>query len=131
MMENMLWYQALNKPILTPPSWVFGPVWTILYILMGIALYLFIKAKSPYSKKSGLLIFFTQLALNLSWTTIFFIYQEIQAAMIICIILLILVIINIQQFFKISKTAAYLLIPYFLWLCLATYLSVEIVRLNP
>lgn len=130
-MKNMLWYQSLNKPIFTPPDWLFAPVWTILYILIGISLFLFIKTSDSHKKTVGFILFFLQLALNLSWTTVFFGYQQIQTAMVISIVLLILVLLTIQQFYKVSKVSAYLLVPYFIWLCIAAYLSIEIVRLNP
>ena len=130
-MKNMLWYQSLNKPIFTPPDWVFAPVWTILYILMGISLFLFIKAGTTHKKALPLTLFFVQLILNLGWTTVFFDYQQIQTAMVISIVLLILVLLTIQQFYKVSKVAAYLLVPYAIWLWIAAYLSIEIVRLNP
>lgn len=130
-MKNMLWYQSLNKPIFTPPDWLFTPVWTMLYILMGISLFLFIKSRTKHEKTLPLVLFFIQLGLNLGWTTVFFDYQQIQTAMVISIVLLILVLLTIQQFYKVSKVSAYLLVPYFIWLCIAAYLSIEIVRLNP
>lgn len=130
-MKNMLWYQSLNKPIFTPPDWLFAPVWTMLYILMGISLFLFIKSRTKHEKTLPLVLFFIQLGLNLGWKTVFFKYQQIQTAMVISIVLLILVLLTIQQFYKVSKVSAYLLVPYFIWLCIAAYLSIEIVRLNP
>ena len=130
-MKNMLWYQSLNKPIFTPPDWLFAPVWTMLYILMGISLFLFIKSRTKHEKTLPLVLFFIQLGLNLGWTTVFFKYQQIQTAMVISIVLLILVLLTIQQFYKVSKVAAYLLVPYAIWLWIAAYLSIEIVRLNP
>lgn len=130
-MKNMLWYQSLNKPIFTPPDWFFAPVWTMLYILMGISLFLFIKSRTKHEKTLPLVLFFIQLGLNLGWTTVFFKYQQIHTAMVISIVLLILVLLTIQQFYKVSKVAAYLLVPYAIWLWIAAYLSIEIVRLNP
>ncbi len=130
-MKNMLWYQSLNKPIFTPPDWLFAPVWTMLYILMGISLFLFIKSRTKHEKTLPLVLFFIQLGLNLGWTTVFFKYQQIHTSMVISIVLLILVLLTIQQFYKVSKVAAYLLVPYAIWLWIAAYLSIEIVRLNP
>lgn len=130
-MKNMLWYNSLNKPVLTPSDWVFAPVWSILYILMTISLILVVKAKNTRNKRLALTIFFLQLLLNLIWTPVFFGAQRIGFAGIICSILLILVVINIRLFYKISKPAAYLLVPYFLWMCMATYLNIEFIRLNP
>lgn len=130
-MKNMLWYNSLNKPVLTPPDWVFAPVWSGLYILMTISLILVVIAPNTRSKRLALTIFFLQLLLNLIWTPVFFGAQRIGFAGIICSILLILVVINIRLFYKISKLAAYLLIPYFLWMFMATYLNIEFIRLNP
>lgn len=129
-MKNMLWYNSLNKPVLTPPDWVFAPVWSGLYILMTISLILVVKAPSTRSKRLALTIFFLQLLLNLIWTPVFLGAQRIGFAGIICSILLILVVINIRLFYKISKLAAYLLVPYFLWIFMATYLNIEFIRLN-
>ena len=100
-MKNMLWYNSLNKPVLTPPDWVFAPVWSGLYILMTISLILVVKAPNTRSKRLALTIFFLQLLLNLIWMPVFFGAQRIGFAGIICSILLILVVINIRLFYKI------------------------------
>lgn len=130
MMNNMLWYQTLNKPYITPPAWVFTGVWIILYFLMTVSLLLFLKKPSVCSKKLPLTVFFIQLALNILWPYVFFGAQNTELAAAICIILLIFVLLTIRLFYGVSKASAYLLLPYFLWLCLAAYLNIEIVRLN-
>lgn len=129
-MYNNLWYQTLNKSILTPSGVVFSIVWPILYILMAISVFLYIKEGINKEKIFSLLIFGAQLTLNLLWSPIFFISHNINLAFIIILLLLILVWWNIILFYKTSKLAAYLLAPYFMWLIFAAYLNFEIIRLN-
>lgn len=130
MMKHLEWYHSLNKPAINPPDWLFGPVWTILYILMGISLFLYIKTPSTINKRAGIIVFIIQLILNILWTPVFFTFRQIEPAAVICTLLVILTLITISIFYRVSKPAAYMLIPYFLWLCLAAYLNIEIVRLN-
>ena len=118
------WYAALTKPSFNPPSWVFGPVWTILYTLMGISLYL------VWKNKSAVKLFVWQLIANSLWSIIFFGMKNIQLALIEIIILLVLVLATIIKFYNINKVAAYLLIPYFLWGSFATLLTYSIWILN-
>jgi len=122
-MYNSFWYDLLIKPPLTPPSWVFAPVWAILYILIFVSFALY--AIKPYSsgKSWGYFLFFTQMILNLCWSPVFFHFHNIGMALAIIIILDIFVILNIIEFFKVSKTAGLLLIPYVLWILFATYLN--------
>ena len=129
-MKNLLWYQNLNKPFLTPPSQVFAPVWTILYILMTVSLVIYIKTPTNKSKKAGLVLFFVQLALNILWPFVFFEAEYIELAAVICILLIVIMLMVFRIFYSVSKSAAMLLVPYLIWLCLATYLSIEVVRLN-
>ena len=124
------WYNALNQPILKPPAWLFAPVWTILYISMGIALFLYARKYTIKSKTWGYVLFFTQLLVNLSWSPAFFGMKNIGLALALIILLNILVLFNIIEFFKISKSAARCLIPYFLWLLFATYLNFGYFILN-
>ena len=118
------WYAALTKPSFNPPSWVFGPVWTILYTLMGISLYL------VWKNKSAVKLFVWQLIANSLWSIIFFGMKNIPLALIEIIILLVLIFATIMKFYKINKAAAYLLIPYFLWGSFATFLTYSIWILN-
>lgn len=126
------WYQTLNKPIFSPPNWVFGPVWTILYFLMGLAVYLIwtSKTKNQKLKQVGLKYFSIQLGLNFLWSILFFGLHSPILGMIDIIILWILILITMMKFHKISKTASYLLIPYLLWVSFATVLNLTIVVLN-
>jgi len=129
-MYNNLWYQSLNKSALTPPGYVFSVAWTILYILMAITVFLYIKGGINKEKTFALWVFGIQLILNLLWSPIFFGLHNVYLAFGIILLLLILVLWVIVLFHKTSKTAAYLLVPYFLWLIFAAYLNFEIIRLN-
>lgn len=130
MLMNMQWYQSLNKPIFSPPDWVFAPVWSVLYILMAMSLFAYVKTPSKINKGLGYSVFFIQLVLNLLWTPVFFTFKQIEAGAVICTLLVILVLITIRLFYAVSKISAILLVPYFLWLILAAYLNIEILRLN-
>lgn len=125
------WYTTLNKPSFNPPSWLFAPVWTILYILMGTA------AGIVWSRgfhhiwvKTALYHFGFQLLLNASWSIAFFGYQSPLIALFIIIALIILVLITFKWFKVVNHVAAYLLIPYILWIVFAAVLNFEIWRLN-
>ena len=122
------WYSGLAKPFFNPPSWLFGPVWTILYLLMGISLYLVWTKK--LKSKTALYIFGVQLVLNTLWSIFFFGLQQPLLAFIEIIFLWIMIMLTIIYFYKISKTAAYLLIPYILWVSFAAVLNIAIVVLN-
>ena len=125
------WYQTLNKPWFTPPNWAFGPVWTVLYVLMGISLYLIWIAKKKGDEKTlPISIFSFQLILNGLWTPMFFFAQSIIIALFIIILLDVFLIITIILFYRIDKKAGYLLIPYSLWLYVATLLNLTIFVLN-
>ena len=129
-MKELTWYSALNQPPFTPPAWVFPPVWTFLYFTMLAALILFAFKKTGKSKKRGYILFFSQLVLNLIWTPVFFYMQNPLWALVIIIILNLLVFLNIISFFKVSKAAGGVLIPYMVWILFATYLNLGIVLLN-
>lgn len=125
------WYIFLNKPVFSPPNWVFGPVWTILYALMGVSLYLIWNQglKSNKSKKA-LQIFFVQLFLNFCWSLVFFGLHSSLLALIVIILLWLSIFYTIYLFNKISKIAAILLLPYILWVSFASLLNLFIVLLN-
>jgi tryptophan-rich sensory protein len=125
------WYAALNKPVFSPPNYLFAPVWTILYILMGISLYLVWK-KGIKTKKSreAIYTFGVQLFLNAIWSPVFFGYKNIFLALIIIILMLVFIIKSIVLFAKIDKKAAYLLYPYAAWVSFATILNFSVWILN-
>jgi len=125
------WYPTLNKPSFNPPNWLFAPVWTSLYILIGIAAYLvWIKRDKIVHFPRVLAIYFIQLILNLCWSFIFFSLHEIGFALFEIIILLIVIVVNAIAFFKIDKWAGYLFIPYILWVSFASFLTYSIFMLN-
>ena len=129
-MYNPIWYKTLIKPHLTPPAWVFAPVWAMLYTLIFLSFSLYAIKSYDNSKNWGYVLFFTQLILNFCWSPIFFNLHNIGFALAIIITMDIIVFLNIIEFFKVSKTAGLLLIPYFIWIIFATYLNAEFFFLN-
>lgn len=125
------WYSHLNKPFFSPPNYLFGPVWTILYILMGISLYLiWEKGFKKQKSKDALMNFSFQLFFNAIWTPIFFGAKSLGWSLAIIILMLYFIIQTIRSFEKVDKTAAYLLFPYFFWVSFATVLNFSVWLLN-
>ena len=124
------WYKKIKKAPWTPPDYVFGIVWSVLYLLMFISAYLIFINKKCFPFCYALIIFFIQIAINLSWTTIFFKYKLIHFALFILFVIFSLVIYTYFLFNKINKIASYLLIPYILWLIVALSLNIYIVLNN-
>ena len=126
------WYATLQKPSFSPPNWLFGPVWTTLFTLMGISLYLvWDRISRSKETKKPLVIFGVQLVLNIFWSVLFFGLKSSFYAFIEIIILWLAIAFNIFKFYKISKNAGLLLIPYLLWVTVATILNFYIWMLNP
>jgi benzodiazapine receptor len=126
------WYATLTKPALTPPAWLFGPVWTVLFILMGIALYLvWRKGWEQKDVQVATAIFAVQLALNVLWSYFFFGLQVPFLALIEIVLLWVAVCITIGAFYRVSIPATALLLPYLLWVTFAAYLTYGIYTLNP
>ena len=125
------WYAGLAKPPFNPPGWVFAPVWTILYALMGLAAYL-VYEKGPRRKdiRTALAVFAGQLLLNALWSIVFFGAHMILAAAVIIVILWAMILASIWLFSRISRAAAYLLVPYILWVSFATVLTISLYVLN-
>lgn len=125
------WYATLNKPSFSPPNWLFGPVWTLLYALMGISFFLIWSKgwKKKKVQKAGK-IFFIQLALNFFWSLLFFGLRSPLLGLLNIIPLWFFIAFTIQQFYPLSKTAAYLLIPYLLWVSFASILNTALFLLN-
>lgn len=125
------WYKDLIKPDFTPPKWIFAPVWTILYLMMGFAWghINFISQDSSIVKKANLL-FIIQLSFNALWSIIYFGFHNIGYALVDIILLWLVLTLTIYQFFKISKLSGWLLIPYLLWSSYATVLNASIWYLN-
>ncbi|SIS56167.1 TspO/MBR family protein [Belliella pelovolcani] len=123
------WYQTINKPSFNPPSWIFGPVWTSLYIMIGISLYLIWKSNHPFKKKA-MWLFGIQMVLNTLWSPAFFGLESPLLGLIVIIPLWVSILACIKVFKPISNLAAYLFIPYFLWVSFATLLNASIWYLN-
>jgi len=124
------WYSTLNKPFFNPPNWIFAPVWTTLYILMGVSLYLVLVAKTKKDKRVPITIFATQLVLNTLWSIIFFGLKSPLIALIEIIFLWITILFTIKQFNQISPISSYLLYPYLAWVSFASLLNLAIFLLN-
>ncbi len=125
------WYPDLAKPAFTPPNWLFAPVWTMLYIMMGIAAGL-VWARGLHHSwvKTALYYFGFQLLVNASWSLVFFGLQNPQVALGVIVGLLVLIALTIRSFRVVSKPAAWLMVPYLLWVLFASLLNLRIVQLN-
>ena len=129
--EIKTWYITLNKPSFTPPNWLFPVAWTTLYILIAVSAYLIWKLRDGSSTyKTAAIIYVIQLALNFSWSIVFFGMHQILGGLFIIVTLLVTIILNISWFNRFSKTAAWLLVPYLLWVSYATLLNISICVLN-
>lgn len=124
------WFNLLTKPSFNPPSWLFSPVWTLLYTLMGISLFWVLKTEKSKDKTLGIIFFCIQLFINGLWSIIFFGLHQILVAFVLILLLLLFIILSIWKFYKISKPAAYILVPYLLWICYATILNFALYLLN-
>lgn len=124
------WYATLHKPFFNPPNFIFGPVWTLLYLLQGIALYLFWNSKGEGKKARGFQLFGIQLVLNAFWSIIFFGLKMPIFAFGEVIVLWIFILLTLHEFKKFDKTAGYLLYPYLVWVGFAAILNLFIVILN-
>lgn len=124
------WYSTLVKPALSPPNWIFFPVWTLLYVMMGVSLYLVWRKGFGNKTKTAIYLFSAQLLLNFLWTFLFFGLKSMLLAFAGIIVLWIMILITIVRFYRISKEAAYLLIPYIIWVSFASYLNLATFLVN-
>lgn len=124
------WYVYLNKPALTPPNWVFGPVWTTLYILIGIAAFLVWERAKGSRRRRAMVVFCLQLALNALWSVLFFGMQSPLLGAYGIVALWLSIALTIRLFAKSSRTAAWLMAPYLAWVSFASYLNFSIYFLN-
>lgn len=125
------WYATLNKPFFAPPNWIFGPVWTLLYFLMGVAFYLI--WKQGWQKKKVRLAgmyFLAQLALNFTWSPVFFGLRAPLLGLIVIVAMWASIVMTMKKFYPLSKISSYLLVPYLFWVSFATLLNTAIVVLN-
>ncbi len=126
------WYAALQKPAFTPPNWLFAPAWTTLYLLMGIAAFIiWRRGLADRQVRLALLIFCIQLVLNILWSVVFFGLKTPLYGLVVIILLWIAILITILRFRKISVAAAWIMVPYILWVSFATALNAGILILNP
>ena len=125
-----IWYMGLNKPFFNPPNYLFGPVWSLLYILMGISFYRILQSAPNEIRRKAIIIFCFQLVLNFCWSFLFFKFQLLAISFIEIIIMWISIASMTYTFKKIDKTAAYLQIPYLLWVSFASVLNGAIWYLN-
>jgi translocator protein len=124
------WYASLNRPSFNPPNWIFGPVWTSLYILLGIAFFLIWKQDASRLRNLAILVFMLQLILNFGWSFIFFYFNLIGIALIEIVVLWLSIIVMLILFYQIKPLAAYLNIPYLVWVTFATILNAGYYFLN-
>lgn len=124
------WFTTINKPSFNPPDWIFAPVWTTLYILIGLSFYLVWRKNFGEERKKVIAVYSLQLLFNLLWSVLFFGLRSPLLGLLDIIILLVFIIANTIIFYKISRTAGYLLIPYLLWVSFASVLNFSIHLLN-
>ena len=125
------WYITLLKPSFSPPNWIFGPIWTTLYALMGIALFLILTHKKQKRNRHALFVFGIQLLLNILWSLVFFGGHSIAGGLIAIAALWIFIVLSLIEFARISKPAGLLLLPYLFWVSFASILNLSLYLLNP
>ncbi len=129
--EDNAWFAELVKPDLQPPGWLFGLVWTILYLLMGLAFAIILNARGAPLRMLGVGLFLLQFILNLAWSPVFFGRHEVTSALYLLMLIFALAVGTTFVFGKIRATAAWLMVPYLVWLSFATILAWQIDTLNP
>ena len=122
------WYSSLNKSAITPPDWIFAPVWTVLYLFMVIAIWSV--WHKNYKNINIILIYFIHLLFNTTWSVIFFVFHNMVLALLVLIILIALIINLILSFKRVNILSAYLMIPYLLWCSFALILNTSLIILN-
>jgi tryptophan-rich sensory protein len=125
------WFDALHKPSIMPPGWVFGAAWTILYVLLGLAAALILHARGARGRGPALGLFVLQLAMNYAWSPLFFAYHEVGAAFWTILAMIAISAVTAALFWRIRRSAALLMLPYIAWLGFAAALTWQISALNP
>jgi len=128
--ESLIWYEYIFKPEFTPPIWSFMPVWTILYLLMGISLFMVLNTENSARKTHALIIFGVQLFFNALWVPVFFGLRSIIGGFFVIFLLWLSIFFTFYKFYKLSPKASYLLIPYLLWVSFSVGLSLSVWILN-
>jgi len=124
------WYASLNQPSFNPPDWVFGPVWTTLYIVMGISFFLIWKMEAGKQRNLAIIVFILQLLLNFCWSFFFFYFKMIGVALVDIVALWIMIVGMLVRFYKLKPLASFINIPYLLWVSFATALNAAYFFLN-
>ena len=122
------WYSLINKPSFNPPSWIFAPVWTTLYLMMTVAIWFFWHSKNR--DMSTIYIYFIHIVFNTTWSIVFFGLHKIFYALLVLVVLIFLIIILILRFKRVNMLSFYLMIPYLLWCCFALVLNFNLFLLN-
>ena len=122
------WYSLIEKPLFNPPSWIFAPVWTTLYLMMTIAVWSFWHSKNK--DINTIYIYFIHLIFNTTWSVVFFVFHNIFLALVVLLVLILLIIVLMIRFKPINMLSYYLMIPYLLWCCFALTLNLTLILLN-
>jgi tryptophan-rich sensory protein len=122
------WYSLLSKPTFNPPSWIFAPVWTTLYLMMTIAVWNFWHSKNR--DMNTVYIYFIHLIFNTTWSIVFFVFHKLILALIVLFILISLIIVLLFRFRRVNMVSFYMMIPYLLWCCFALILNLNLILLN-
>jgi tryptophan-rich sensory protein len=125
------WYQTLLKPAIQPPGWVFGVVWPTLYLMLGLALAMVLNARGARDRNVAIVLFLSQFLINLTWSPIFFGAHQVTAAFFIILVMLGVAIATTFAFARVRKAAAWLMVPYLVWISFAAILNFQIDQLNP
>lgn len=129
--ENNRWFQALIQPDAMPPGWLFGVAWTILYIMMGLALAVILDARGARYRRHAIALFIVQIIANLAWSPLFFAAHQVTAAFVLILFILVFSIATTLAFGRVRTLAAWLMVPYLAWLCFAGILNWQVHALNP
>lgn len=124
------WYDSLNRPSFNPPNWLFGPVWTMLYITMGVSFFIIWNAAPTRERTIAILAYLLQLVLNFAWTFLFFYYHQLGWALVEIVFLWLAIVYMLVRFYKVKMMAAWLNVPYLLWVSFATALNAAYYFLN-
>ena len=127
---NQGFYNRLAQPSWAPPPWVFGPVWSVLYTCLGVAAFLIWRAPASDARSTSLGLFWAQLLVNAAWTPVFFGAERIGLALAVIVVLLVLIALSAWQFMRVSRVAAGLFVPYFVWVAFATALNAALCAAN-
>jgi tryptophan-rich sensory protein len=126
-----LWFAALHKPPLMPPGWIFGAIWTSLYVLLGLSLAMVMHARGANNRQKAVGLFGLQLVLNFAWSPVFFAFHKVEAALSIIAAMIVVCVVTILVIWRIRVAAGLLLYPYLAWLMFAGLLNYQILTLNP